>query len=96
MAKAKAEPILPFKKKSSNDSQTSSAPKLTPRKIFLVIFLILLSLSLLNRPTICYGKPKEGHGLKTVEERARHILSKTPLIGNTRPSHSHRSEADAK
>lgn len=50
---------------------------------------MLLSLSLLQRPSICYGAPKEGHGLKTVEDRARHILSHTPLIGNTPPPRRH-------
>lgn len=88
----RAEPVLPFTKpkatagKAGRQASPSppSSPKLTPRKVILVIFLSLLGLSLLHRPvTHCYnGFPKYGHGqgLLTPEERARNILATTPLI----------------
>lgn len=88
--------MLPFTKPKSKPGQAGrqaspsppSSPKLTPRKVILVIFLSLLGLSLLHRPvTHCYnGFPKYGHGqgLLTPEERARNILATTPLIGKHR------------
>jgi hypothetical protein len=60
-----------------------ATPKLTPRKAILAIFLALLGLSLLHRPVSNRygGVPRYGNGLRTPEERARHILTTTPLIG---------------
>ncbi|KAH7263908.1 membrane dipeptidase-domain-containing protein [Fusarium solani] len=59
-----------------------ATPKLTPRKAILAIFLALLGLSLLHRPVSNRygGVPRYGNGLRTPEERARHILTTTPLI----------------
>lgn len=63
--------------------ETPSSPKLTPRRAILAIFLALLGLSLLHRPVSnrYNGVPRYGNGLRTPEERARHILTTTPLIG---------------
>ena len=63
--------------------EAPSTPKLTPRKTIIAIFLALLGLSLLHRPVSnrYNGVPRYGNGLRTPEERARHILSHTPLIG---------------
>lgn len=84
---ARAKPLLPFQKNPHHDlGKPPSTPKLTPRKAIIAIFLMLLSLSLLHGPVTCRynnGIPREGHGLRTVEQRARHILSETPLIGNS-------------
>ncbi|CAM1508497.1 Fc.00g053450.m01.CDS01 [Cosmosporella sp. VM-42] len=89
---APAEPLLPLRKKSNTKQDAQSekgglqqpptTPKVTPRKAILTVFFILLCLSWLDKPlTHCHGGiPKEGHGLKTVEDRARQILSTTPLI----------------
>lgn len=65
--------------------QTNSTPKLTPRKALLFIIFTLLALSLLHRPVShCYNQlPRPGSGLRTPEERARHILAHTPLIGES-------------
>ncbi|KAF4985106.1 hypothetical protein FDECE_16817 [Fusarium decemcellulare] len=62
--------------------EAPSTPKLTPRKAILAIFLALLGLSLLHRPVSnrYNGIPRYGHGLRTPEERAHHILTHTPLI----------------
>ncbi|KAF5631397.1 membrane dipeptidase [Fusarium sp. NRRL 52700] len=62
--------------------EAPSTPKLTPRKAIIAIFLALLGLSLLHRPVSnrYNGVPRYGNGLRTPEERARHILSHTPLI----------------
>ncbi|KAF4983633.1 hypothetical protein FZEAL_985 [Fusarium zealandicum] len=59
-----------------------SSPKLTPRKAILAIFLALLGLTLLHRPVSnrYNGIPRYGNGLRSPEERARHILTTTPLI----------------
>lgn len=59
-----------------------STPKLTPRRAILAIFLALLGLSLLHRPVSnrYNGVPRYGNGLRSPEERARHILTTTPLI----------------
>ncbi|KAF4968862.1 hypothetical protein FSARC_3797 [Fusarium sarcochroum] len=61
---------------------TPSTPKLAPRKVILAVFLALLGLSLLHRPVSnrYNGVPRYGNGLRTPEERARHILTTTPLI----------------
>ncbi|KAL5600309.1 hypothetical protein FOVSG1_008121 [Fusarium oxysporum f. sp. vasinfectum] len=62
--------------------ETPSTPKLTPRRTIIAIFLALLGLSLLHRPVSnrYNGVPRYGNGLRTPEERARHVLSHTPLI----------------
>lgn len=66
-------------------NETPSTPKLTPRKALLATFLALLGLSLLHRPVSnrYNGVPRYGNGLRSPEERARHILTTTPLIGMT-------------
>ncbi|KAM5342717.1 hypothetical protein ACJ41O_013683 [Fusarium nematophilum] len=67
---------------SHQHHEPASTPKLTPRKAILAIFLALLGLSLLHRPMSSRysGLPRYGNGLRTPEERARHILTTTPLI----------------
>lgn len=68
---------------NSPHHEPPSSPKLTPRKALLAIFLALLGLSLLHRPVSnrYNGVPRYGNGLRTPEERARHVLTTTPLIG---------------
>ncbi|KAH7318752.1 membrane dipeptidase-domain-containing protein [Stachybotrys elegans] len=57
--------------------------RLTPRKLFLVVFFSLLALSLLDTP-IASSYQRVSHHLchktQSVEERARSILKHTPLI----------------
>ncbi|KAF4455231.1 membrane dipeptidase [Fusarium austroafricanum] len=67
---------------TNSHQESPSTPKLTPRKAILAIFLALLGLTLLHRPgsNRYNGVPRYGNGLRTPEERARHILSHTPLI----------------
>ncbi|KAI5461088.1 membrane dipeptidase-domain-containing protein [Mariannaea sp. PMI_226] len=87
----RSKPILPITKQkgssggAGHDEHTSSS-KLSPRKVFLVVFFSFLGLSLLHWPVSqCYNciiKHGQDHVQQHLspEERARNILASTPLI----------------
>ncbi|PTD10028.1 putative dipeptidase [Fusarium culmorum] len=83
------EPLLsynttrPSRSRGSNRSVKGGLlSQLHNNSAILAIFLALLGLSLLHRPVSnrYNGVPRYGNGLRSPEERARHILTTTPLI----------------
>lgn len=77
---------LPLHKHSAGPTPSSS-PKISARKLIASIFLFLASISLLHKPMRhCYHRAHEHfcpYSKLSVEQRARKVLSTTPLIGES-------------
>ena len=79
--------VLPFSKGDQRLPAPAAAPaprRLTPKTIFVVVGLWLVSFTLLQRPIYhCYHHMSQHLGRKPLDadERARIILKTTPLIG---------------
>lgn len=69
----------------AEDKQPRS-PKISPKRLVATVLLSLITLSLLHRPlTHCYHRAAQhfchGGSHVSVEDRARKVLSSSPLIG---------------
>lgn len=68
-----------------NQPTAPRSPRVSPRKLIASVFLFLITISMLHKPlSHCYHRA-HGHFCRklSVEQRARKVLSTTPLIGES-------------